>query len=335
MSIDTTATRNRKQTPAKFISNYLWVLTICSVLGLFGSFYWIFDLFNHFRPNAFIASVIFCGLTFFFDRKHLTLAVTVTCLNAGLLIYALWAFDTVADLGPPNEDNSSVQIVSSNVLALNKKYEKALEVLTKDDPDIIALTEVTDAWVAGLSALDEVYPYTVKHPRPDSFGMAIYSKRPFNADIKRASGRRNAPLGVLEFLDFDLIVAHPLPPVSASHASDNRIYIDTVGKLASLSDKPVIVAGDLNSSIWANSLKPLRESNLERVPLGLFSYTWPIRLAVIGVQIDHFFAHGITGADGQVLSGIGSDHYPIQAVFNISGEAPDPAGLARRIEADF
>jgi len=323
----------RKNSLAKYIGNSLWVLAICSVLGLFSSLYWVFDLFNHFRPNALAASVIFCALTFFFDRKHLALSLSLTCFNAALLSYALWTFETVDELGA-SDTEGLVHIVSSNLLASNNDHETALAVLTKDDPDIIALTEVTDPWLAGLSALEKTYPYTIKHSRPDSFGIAVYSKRPFNAQIKRPSPRA-IPLGVLEFSNFDLLVAHPLPPVSASYAFDSSVYVRSIAKFASLSDKPVIVAGDLNSSIWAESMKPLQKTDLERVKLGLLSYTWPVRLPLVAVQIDHFFAQGVTGATGEVLSSIGSDHYPIQASFRISDNTRDTSAFARRIEAEF
>lgn len=252
------------------------------------------------------------------------LALAVTCVNATLLVSVLWTDRFVAELSQTTDNKNTVKVVSANVLTSNAKYQKALQVLTRDDPDIIALTETNDLWIQSLRSLEDAYPYSIKHPRSDNFGMAVFSKNPFDAEII-AVGKYKLPLGVLNFEHFDLLVAHPLPPISRSYMQDNRRYIAALSDLALNAERPVLIAGDLNSTIYVASIKPLMQSGLEKVRLGLFSYTWPTHVPLLGIQIDHFFSSGIVEASGQVLSGIGSDHYPIQATFKISHREASPA----------
>ena len=50
----------------------------------------------------------------------------------------------------------------------------------------------------------------------------------------------------------------------------------------------------------------------ERVKLGTLAGICPRRMPVLPLQIDHFFAQGIDGADGGVLGSIASDHFTIK-----------------------
>lgn len=315
-SLDLSAT-NRPATPSRvatLISVCLLFLVAVSMAGFLSSAYWVFDLFNHFRPNYLVASLLFCCLTWFFDRRYLWLAVTATGLNAAVLMSAYQKIDFVPDLATAHPNKDVITVVSANVHTSNDAYDKAIEVLTRDDPDIIALTEVDMRWLAALDRIEPFYPYKIVFPRSDNFGMAVFSKLPFQG-VLDPFGPYGLPIGKLEFGAFRMAVVHPIVPMSQAYMRDNRAYIQAVGNFAKGTEKPIVIVGDVNSTVFSSAMRPLLTDGLQKVGSGLLSYTWPTFLPVLGLQLDPVLARGIPAARAQIMDGIGSDHYPVQARF--------------------
>jgi endonuclease/exonuclease/phosphatase (EEP) superfamily protein YafD len=224
----------------------------------------------------------------------------------------LYRNGAIPEIGHAAAAHKAVHIVSANVHTANSHYTKALSVIATQNPDIIALTETDTRWIENIAFLEKTYVHSLKHPRPDNFGMAVYSKMPFQAEIVD-TGDYKLPMAVLDFADFRLIVAHPIHPVSPNNLHENKRYIEAIAQYATDSEKPVIVAGDLNSTLWGNAITPLFNADLISLNPSGIAYTWPSHLPFLAMQIDHFFVRGVKAADFKVLPNIGSDHYPIQA----------------------
>jgi endonuclease/exonuclease/phosphatase (EEP) superfamily protein YafD len=212
-----------------------------------------------------------------------------------------------------NHNNKKLKIISANVYRYNTNYSKTIDLIMKNAPDIVALIETDKNWIKGVRSIEKIYPYFVKEPRDDKFGLAIYSKLPFQVRIEEI-GFYQLPLAILDFKNFKLIIAHPIAPVSPLRMYDNKQYIKMIAQIVKRSKKSVIVAGDLNATFWSDSIKPLFNSGLERMNSLKSQHTWPTHLPFLGIQIDHFLAKGIKKTHFQVLSDIGSDHYPIQGM---------------------
>ncbi len=290
----------------------IWIIAVCSLLGFFQALIPLLDLFNHFRPHA-VFGAIFCGaiLLFLKDQKLIIWAVVaaVLILNIGALGWSLYQ-----TLGIPSlkEDKPvSVSIVSANVLGANTDYQAVRDMVARENPDVLVFSEVTDAWVENFK-FGEQYAYSIKFPRADNFGMAAYSKRPFEGEVKIVTNGK-VPMIIMNFNEFTVIGVHPVPPVSISYMSENRSYIEEAAYIGMKSKNPVIVTGDFNATLWSSAMKPLIDAGFDRInPLG-FAYTWPRNKPFLALQIDHFMAKNIKAADFGVLPSVGSDHYPIRA----------------------
>lgn len=294
------------------------MLAICSFASFLSPFYWFLDLLNHFRAHALLASIILGTAAYFIDKKLLVLSIVILLGNSTLFLMRLYETSGVQRIDTSsNSSRKQITIVSANVYAPNNNYKQALDVITQENPDIIVLTETDEHWIENVSSLENTYPYSLKHPRSDFFGMAIYSKIPFQPQMISV-GDFDLPLAVLDFKDFRLIVAHPIPPISEDCMFENKSYLKAVAQNSTSDERPVILAGDLNSTLWGDALKPLMQANLKRInPLGI-AYTWPTQFPLFAMQIDHFFAKNIKAANFKVLGNIGSDHYPIQATIDLS-----------------
>lgn len=296
------------------INFLLFMLAICSFVSILSPIYWLFDLFNHFRIHALLASIIllFAALII---RKSIPLALCILIGNTILFFIPLYQSRGISEISD-FDDRQKVKIVSANVFKNNNQYKNAIDVFTQESPDIIALTETDEIWIKNFNAVEDTYKYSIKHPRTDNFGLAVYSKLPFQAKMLDL-GEYHLPLAVLDFKNFRLIIAHPIPPISRNNLHENKLYLEAIAENAQNQRKPVIIAGDLNSTLWGEALKPLFDVGLKRINTTGVAYTWPTQMPLIAMQIDHFFAKGITEADFKVLSNIGSDHYPILTTVNL------------------
>lgn len=289
-------------------------LALCSLAGFLAPYSWFFDLFNHFRPHAILAGLILLITAAFIDIRASVAALLIIALNTAPIYMRLQETSGVSD----NIQNAAanVKIISSNVLSSNTNYQAILQLAHDENPDILVLTEPSFEWDKALEPLEKNYPYSIRRPNSDNFGVSIYAKRPFKADTIY-TGALELPILIADFDNFRLIAAHPIPPLSPDRALDNHIYIEKIAELVRQSTLPVIVAGDLNSTLWSSSIKPLITVGMKRINPAGIAYTWPTNFFPFAIQIDHFFAKGIDRAKFSVLSNIGSDHFPIQTVVEI------------------
>lgn len=298
------------------VSFLLFMLAACSAAGLLAPVFPLFDLFNPFRIHALVASVALCILGAFVGRKFVFIALAIFVFNGVLVAQRLYQSGGIVPIEQISDSSMMMMplrtsIIAANVYTRNDNHPAVLAMIAREKPAIVVFTETDERWVNALSALEPEYPYTVKHPRSDNFGMAVYSKLPFKANVLEI-GSRQFPLAVLDFEEFRLIGAHPVPPVSSHLMAENTLYIEAITQNVRNTDKPVIVAGDLNSTLWSHSITPLLAADLKRInPTGI-AYTWPTQMPLFAMQIDHFFARNIAAADFEVLENIGSDHYPIK-----------------------
>ena len=209
-----------------------------------------------------------------------------------------------------------LKFASFNVNLDNREVQAILDWVAAESPDVLALLEVTPEMQPLLAALAARYPHSEQRPRPDPFGMAVFSRHAwqgaqFVSDAgapQRFTAQVQAPGGA-----FALHVLHPMPPISAA----DRVARDAL--LADLTHVPpgtatapgAVLMGDLNTTPWASGLRGMAAAGWARAT-GL-SPTYALGLSL---PLDHVLATGAhwqRGAHG-VGPWLGSDHRPVWAV---------------------
>jgi len=118
-----------------------------------------------------------------------------------------------------------------------------------------------------------------------------------------------------EFEDFQVLLAHPAPPLNNSARQVGDQLVAECAALVEASKKPTVVMGDLNATGWDLRVLPLKEAGLKdaRSGFGILP-TWPTHNSLMLIPIDHIFvpeswevAECLRGPD------IGSDHFPLKA----------------------
>ena len=221
----------------------------------------------------------------------------------------------------PCEVSSRVRLLVANVLIDNRRADDLLGQIRAHDPDLILALE-TDAWWEGqLAGLERDYPFAVKHPLSNAYGMHLFSRLELGAPEVRflveddvPSVRTAVRLRSGDWIDFYGV--HPRPPMPQQDTEERDAEILIVGKEVKANTRPAIVAGDLNDVAWSHTTRLFQSisGTLDpRVGRGMFN-TFHAKYPFLRWPLDHVFhEESFTLGAMTRLGFFGSDHFPILA----------------------
>lgn len=288
---------------------YSCCVGICSVIGLFAPLHWICDLFTHFRPQAILAALVILPVAWFLkDRRSVILSFCIVALNGAIIGKSVYDFHLPA-LSP--NAVKPISIISANIFMGSRDFAATIKMLGEYKPDVFVVLEVDDEWMKGLKEIEAEYPHRLQVPRDDYFGMAIYSKAPFEGK-ELDVGVYGATLLSADFANFTLFALHPPPPAQPAAAAELVRYLAEMTEMAQKATKPLVVVGDMNTTLWSDNAKYFKAAGLKSSSMG-FAWTWPAGFFPLAIQIDHIFVRDIAVKSFTALGSINSDHYPVRA----------------------
>jgi endonuclease/exonuclease/phosphatase (EEP) superfamily protein YafD len=272
-------------------------------------------------PAHFAAGFLACaGLLAFFRRR----AVALGCLAlAGIAVaqVAPWYFG--ADDGPADPARPAVRLLVANVYHVNHDRGPIQRLIAAENPDVVGLIEVSEAWLRGLAPLRALYPHYFEVPNESYVGLALYSRLPLrDARVLRLPDEESSPAIAATLAtaagDVELLLVHPMSPVNAPFIRKRNEQIAALARYVRAARGPLVMAGDFNLSMWNDGYRPLVDIaglNNARKGHGISS-TWPAFAPA--VPIDHVLATpGVRLREFRVLPRIGSDHLPVFTEFSI------------------
>lgn len=221
-----------------------------------------------------------------------------------------------------NADNQRmIKIMTANVLTPNRNARGLMELVFENSPDILVTLESDAWWQTKLDALEPDYPYTIKCPLDNLYGMHVYSKLQLNDSridylvepdvpsihtlVSLASGQQVR----IHFL-------HPAPPSPTENeqSSERDAELVIVARSVAETDSAIIVTGDLNDVAWSETTRLFRKiSGLldPRVGRGMFN-TFHANYWFMRWPLDHLFhSNHFSLSYMRRLRGFGSDHFPL------------------------
>ncbi|WP_020207736.1 endonuclease/exonuclease/phosphatase family protein [Gilvimarinus chinensis] len=214
-----------------------------------------------------------------------------------------------------------IKLLTANVLTPNRQAEKLLSQIQEHKPDIVVTLESDQWWQNQLDALQPEYPYTLKCPLDNLYGMHLYSRLPLHdasieylveedkpsmhAQVELASGDRVR----CHFL-------HPAPPspTENSESTERDAELLVVAQKLRNQKNPVIVTGDLNDVAWSKTTRSFRTvSRLldPRIGRGMFN-TFHAKYRLLRWPLDHVFHSSHFSLVRMFrLKPFGSDHFAL------------------------
>ena len=229
------------------------------------------------------------------------------------------------------DDNAIISILVSNVLTTNKRSDKLIDHVNKYQPDILLTLETDQRWEDELSVIEEDYPYTVKIPKDNLYGMHLYSKLKLeDIDVKYIITEEIPSIhGYIRMnngVKIKLHCLHPKPPSpTEDDTSTNRdAELLFVGRDVKKDQESVLLIGDLNDVAWSRTTKLFRElSGLldPRIGRGFYN-TFHTGYALLRWPLDHVFhTCDFTLVKIARLPSIDSDHFPMYIKLNFEPRA--------------
>lgn len=306
---------------------YASLLVLFTLLSLIRSDYWIFRVFDYPQRQKLTFTVIGLLLIGLFYEQTLLYGLLAGSLfaNAVYLIvlifpYTFLAKKQVLDAGTGDADNS-FSIMIYNVLQFNHDYKGALSEVRKAEPDVLLLLETDERWQSDIAELDEHYPFHLKVPQDNTYGLLFYSRLKMrDAEVKFLVEAQvpsvHAKLTLRSGVEVQFFGLHPKPPVPnenpRSTERDKELLL--IADMARDSDLPVIVAGDLNDVAWSYTTRLfLKMSGLLDPRRGRGSFnTFHAKIPVLRFPLDHAFTSPHFKLKSiRRLENHGSDHFPM------------------------
>ena len=300
----------------------LWLLTgslcLLTLTGFFARVWWIFDITSHFRLQYLILLVICAILGGLGGNYLLSILAEFGVIINLFVILPLY-------LAAPRLQKRTIRyrLLLSNVLGTNPNISATVNLIEKTKPDIILLIEPTESWLDAILPHLEAYPYRILVPRPDNYGIALFTKHHMKTQETIILGPYQKPT-IFASLDLDgkqlnLLGTHAQPPFNALDSAYRDQQINEVVAFARQQNRPTLIMGDFNTTSWSAVIRDLLKSGWKdsRVGFGVQA-SWPAANPLLRVPIDHIFTTpDVVVHKRQLGSRVGSDHLPVILDFSI------------------
>lgn len=306
--------------------------------------YWTFRVFDYprFQKLILISALIVIWLT----EGYQTLSQVDFGIVFALFLLWAWLIKQIIPYSPfypkmvisaKKQEEESIELLVANVYQYNDQYEKARQLLEKEQADIFVLVETDQRWKEEIEVFKSEYPYQVELPIDNTYGMLLYSKLELqNVEINYLINEEVPSIAAditVQGQTVRLHAIHPTPPVPGenTHSTERDAEILMVGKRVKEENIPSIIMGDLNDVAWSYTTELfLKISGMGDPRRGRGMYnTFHAKYPFMRWPLDHFFVSSHFRVKKiKVHNSIGSDHFPISIALVIN-----PATHNEKLEA--
>ena len=208
-----------------------------------------------------------------------------------------------------------IKLASFNVHLDNRAFDAIADWASAEQPDVLALVEVTPDMQPLLARLAARYPHTALHARADPFGLAVFSRHPLQGAQLHDDGRlppRWRATVKAPGAPFTLTVVHPMPPISAADRAERDALFDALAQQPA-STRAQVIMGDFNSTPWSAGLRRVGDAGWARA-----TTLQPTFALGRSLPLDHILATRAHWrvADAGMGPWLGSDHRPVWALLH-------------------
>jgi len=329
-----------KNSVPKVRSRVSWLI-LGAIGGITGfayltSYYgWSFylELFSHFQVQYFGLSLVLFSLL-----------VCLRCNRAiyiGLFFCILLALQILPWYLPPQRIFQSVastaqlRVLVANLNVQNRSFDKVLNLVRAEKPNVAIFIEVDDEWRNQLDQLSNLFPYSFGKTNLSNLGILIYSNLSLDNTQVELSSPDTRPSIISQLTvqnqPITLIATHPPPPMRPQLFHSRNQQLNGISQQVIGIKERTILTGDLNITPWSPYFRRLlKQTGLKNARSGFgILPTWPDRGAYYGVPdwfarlfsipIDHcLVSSGLQVANTRTGASTNSDHLPLIVDLNVT-----------------
>ncbi len=294
----------------------MWLTIFTYLFSFFGQRYFVAELLANFRIQFLVLFVFLLILSRF--------AKAGWPLIAGLAIVFAWtgweSGQLYIPVQQPPAGKTKIRVMSYNVLGTNSDFQSSISEIRKHDPDIVAVLEYANMWHQALDALNESHPFQHRDPRWHGYGIAIFSKLPFEnaGSLPLTEDTIDNPAATVtvrvDGRPLRFMAVHVMSPTNRFRLElRNRQFEEIAAQVNSDSIETILV-GDMNCNPSSRYLTELiGDTNMRdsRQGFGLHP-SWPSFAPPLAIPIDHVLISKSIHVHQRFLGDArGSDHRPV------------------------
>jgi endonuclease/exonuclease/phosphatase (EEP) superfamily protein YafD len=302
---------------ARVASTLVGVFALLVVAGALDTLLWPGPGAAFFRPQLTVALLAAAVLAAAARRPRVALAGGAVALVGGVLVVpALVTRQAEA----PADGARTVRVLALNLWYRNDDVAAVAALIEREQPDVVALTELTPFWARELVPVLDGYPSRALEAREGSVGIGLYGRELLRdpAVVRLFPDGRASVEGLLSLPDgreAPLLVVHPASGLEPGSLGVHRRSLAAIARWAEQRGPRAAVCGDLNATPWLRSLRrTLAHADLSvampRGPLGLGG-TWPRVPRPLRAPIDGCLVGAGLRARAELGPDVGSDHLPV------------------------
>ena len=273
---------------------------------------WIaFDVFSQFTLQF---AVVALGFLAGRVMRRARLLVAFVCIVLGFVGIGAWpivASDHPRALDVAAEGGRALTVASFNTFYDNPNTAAVQAEIERLDADIITLIELGPNTRGLLTALEGRYPYHADCFATDYCNMAVLSKLPIASSEARVGW--DGPPTLIATLGPEAgdLMVFGVHTIRFPHAKTQFRQVNALAQFISTIPNRKLVMGDFNATPFSRITSAIvAQTGLQRLTN---LPTWPARLQLPQVAIDHIFVSpGVRQLETEKIGNpAGSDHFPI------------------------
>jgi endonuclease/exonuclease/phosphatase (EEP) superfamily protein YafD len=312
--------------------------------------HWFFRIFDFGKIQIFVLQVLLVTLTTFVPFNSVfayfsSVVLFISTVYNGVILYKYTPLFSTNRLKKTPQASNPVRIVSTNVYQDNTEYKRFLDLIEEIKPEIVLTMESGQEWDHELKKLDQAYPYSVKIPLDNTYGMhlfsslkIIHSKKHFFVadDLPSIEAEIETPDGYT----FKLYTLHPPPPSPTEEETSKERDGDLLSvakQIRKEKDKPTVAIGDFNCVAWAEASRLFtKTSEMVDPRLGRgFVSTFHAKYKLLRFPIDQVYhTANIFVEELKTLKNVGSDHLPLYFSFVIDKSNKSQEDLIEEVNTE-
>jgi len=289
-----------------------WLLAVATILGRFGTQFFVFELLSHFPLQYGLLGIPLLAYWAWQRRRFALLLALVPFLWNSWLV---WPWLT-APQPVVTSTTESFRVLHANVLYTEPDEQRIRTLVREEGPDLFVLQELTREMRDRLTDFRRTYPHQLFIWSKGPSHLWVCSKTPFRVDTVAIRANRTARIQTrIQGRDLTLISLHPRTPIFPTWFPDRNQRLAYAARLARQERQPMIWLGDFNITPWS----PVYTQVLDHPELiscrrgfGL-SPTWiswlpaPLRIPIdhafinAGLEVVNFRTRHLTDSDHRAL----------------------------------
>ena len=309
-----------------FLTLYTAFLIVAVFLPRVHNDYWLFKVLEYPRLQKMVLIIpALAGWLYYWPQleTHHRILFFLLCAAAIYVAYKVWPYTAIAPqemkLNKAAAAENALKIFSANVYQPNQQYGRLLQQIKDTDPDLIFLLETNKAWERGLKELEQNYPYQLKAPLDNTYGLLFYSRLKLEKEkiaylVKNDIPSIEAVVQLPSGQKVQVWGLHPEPPVPGENLYSTAKDKELMKVALKVKDcrLPVVVFGDLNDVAWSHTTELFRKTSRLLDPRrgrGFYS-TFSAHHWFIRFPLDYIFCSNEFGlVTMKRLPKNGSDHF--------------------------